>query len=142
MEVKVSDVLAELRIESAHAAKSTCELIYRVSPNPSLWIYPPSTRVRQNAMDSAYSTLEPLFSFLAYSLSTVERAFYKLPGSTVIERYVRSSHQNDPGRTLLELILLIFAIRTLLQSRTRADKKNLIEFSDKVRFKVLGNRSG
>jgi hypothetical protein len=40
-----------------------------------------------------------------------------------------------PGRSILELILFIFAIRTLfkLQSRTRVDK-NFIQFSDRVRF--------
>ncbi|KAG6837531.1 hypothetical protein H0H93_007712 [Arthromyces matolae] len=84
-------------------------------------------------MDSASATLEPLFAFMARSLSTLEYAFNKLPGSAVIQRYIRSSHQNDPGRTLLEVILIIFAIRTLLQSRTRADRagKHFIQFTDK-----------
>ncbi|KAL0945937.1 hypothetical protein HGRIS_012216 [Hohenbuehelia grisea] len=82
---------------------------------------------------SSTSSLEPLFAFLSYSLATAESAFYRLPGSAVIVRYVKSSHQNDPGRTLLELILIIFAIRTLLQSRTRTDKqqKHFIEFNEK-----------
>ncbi|KAH0831343.1 serine palmitoyltransferase [Lanmaoa asiatica] len=79
------------------------------------------------------STLEPLLTFLAYSLSRLESTFYKIPGSAVVARYVKSSHQNDPGRTILELILIIFAIRTLLQSRTRGDKqgKHFIQFSEK-----------
>ncbi len=87
-------------------------------------------------MTSTYNTpLEPVFSFVAECLSSMESTFYRLPGSAIIERYVRSSHQNDPGRTLLELILVALVIRTLLQSRTRADRsaKNFIEFSDKVR---------
>ncbi|KAG6900904.1 hypothetical protein C0993_004341 [Termitomyces sp. T159_Od127] len=84
-------------------------------------------------MESASATLEPLFSFMARSLHMLEFAFNKLPGSAVIQRYIRSSHQNDPGRTILEIILIIFAIRTLLQSRTRADRtgKHFIQFSDK-----------
>ncbi|GLB39604.1 putative aminotransferase class I and II [Lyophyllum shimeji] len=84
-------------------------------------------------MASSSTSLEPLFAFLATSLSKLEYAFNKLPGSAVIQRYVRSSHQNDPGRTILELILVIFAIRTLMQSRTRADRaeKHFIQFSDK-----------
>lgn len=82
-------------------------------------------------MNTTSTTLEPALEFLARTLTTAEAAFNKLPGSAVIQRYVKSSHQNDPGRTILELILLIFAIRTLLQSRTRADK-NYISFSDKV----------
>ena len=87
-------------------------------------------------MDSTSLTIiEPLLGYIAHALSTLERTFYKLPGSAVIERYVRSSHQNDPGRTFLELVLVVFVIRTLLQSRTRADRngKNFIEFTEKVR---------
>lgn len=84
---------------------------------------------------SSSATLEPLFAFLATALNTLESTFNKLPGSAVIQRYVRSSHQNDPGRTLLELLLVVFAIRTLLQSRTRADRKgsHFIKFEEKVR---------
>ena len=44
-----------------------------------------------------------------------------MPKSHVIARYVKSSHQNDAGRTALEILLALFVIRTLLQSRTRAD---------------------
>ncbi|KAF8622397.1 hypothetical protein AX15_007049 [Amanita polypyramis BW_CC] len=84
-------------------------------------------------MENTSTTLEPLLTFLARSLATLEATFTKLPGSAVIQRYVKSSHQNDPGRTLLELILIIFAIRTLLQSRTQADRgdKHFIQFTDK-----------
>lgn len=85
-------------------------------------------------MDNSSSPLDPLFTFLSYALIQVEIAFYKIPGSLVIARYVKSSHQNDPGRTLLEVLLALFAIRTLLQSRTRADngEKHFIQFSEKA----------
>ncbi|PPQ81369.1 hypothetical protein CVT25_015890 [Psilocybe cyanescens] len=84
-------------------------------------------------MNTTSATLAPVFTFLEHALTTAQTTFDKLPGSAVIQRYVKSSHQNDPGRTLLELILVIFAIRTLLQSRTRADRngKHFIQFSEK-----------
>ncbi|KAH9972637.1 serine palmitoyltransferase [Lactifluus volemus] len=84
-------------------------------------------------MDGSASPLEPLFTFLSYALIQAETAFFKLPGSHFIVRYVKSSHQNDPGRTVLEILLALFAIRTLLQSRTRADngEKHFIQFSHK-----------
>jgi hypothetical protein len=87
-------------------------------------------------MDSSASALEPLFAFLSYALIQAELAFFKIPGSHVIARYVKSSHQNDPGRTVLEVLLALFAIRTLLQSRTRADngEKHFIKFSEKARL--------
>ena len=85
-------------------------------------------------MSTVPPALEPLFTTVANGLITVEAAFYKLPGSAIVERYVRSSHQNDPGRTLLEIILFIFAIRTVFQRRTRSSsEKHFIEFSEKVR---------
>ncbi|KAI0827472.1 serine palmitoyltransferase [Trametes gibbosa] len=84
-------------------------------------------------MSSPSQSLELFFKFLSRSYATIETNFYKLPGSAVVARYVRSSHQNDPGRTLLEVILVIFAIRTLLQSRTRGDQsgKHFIQFDEK-----------
>ena len=68
------------------------------------------------------------------TLSSLETGFFKIPGSHVVARYVRSSHQNDPGRTVLEILLFIFAVRTLLQSRTRSDHaaKHFIKFDERV----------
>ena len=85
-------------------------------------------------MASAADSVEYMLRSFNNSLSVLEAAFFRIPGSAVIARYVRSSHQNDPGRTVLELFLVIFAIWTLLQSRTRADKtqKHFVKFSEKV----------
>lgn len=82
------------------------------------------------------NSLTPLFSLIDYSLTTIQTTFNKIPGSAVLQRYVKSSHRNDPGRTILELILLLFAIRTLMQSRTRADRNgsHFIQFTEKVCF--------
>ncbi|KAH9027002.1 serine palmitoyltransferase [Lactarius pseudohatsudake] len=65
-----------------------------------------------------------------------ESAVYIIPGSHVIARYAKSSHQNDPGRTVL---LALFAIRTLLQCRTRADngEKHLVQFSERLEVDEL-----
>ncbi|KAH8979530.1 serine palmitoyltransferase [Lactarius hatsudake] len=84
-------------------------------------------------MASSVSSERPLFAFLSYVLIQAELVFYKIPGSHVVARYVKSSHQNDPGRTVLEILLALFAIRTLLQSRTRADngEKHFTQFSEK-----------
>ena len=62
--------------------------------------------------------LQPIFVFLEYALDKTERAFHAIPGSAVVVRYIQSSHRNDPGRTLLELLLFIFALWTVFQSRT------------------------
>ena len=87
-------------------------------------------------MSTTEVTLQHFAEFLAYALAAAENAFFKIPGSQVVARYVKSSHRNDPGRTVLELILVIFAIRTLLQSRTRADNsgKNFVKYTEQVSF--------
>jgi serine palmitoyltransferase len=40
--------------------------------------------------------------------------FHKVPGSAIILRYIKSSYQNDPVRSAIELFLFLFAIRYLL----------------------------
>ncbi|EPQ30137.1 uncharacterized protein PFL1_02254 [Pseudozyma flocculosa PF-1] len=64
---------------------------------------------------------------------TVAHNFNRLPGSAIFLRYVASSYQNDPIRSLLELFLVVFAIRTVLQSRTRggASGKNFVQLSNR-----------
>lgn len=66
-----------------------------------------------------------------------------LPGSAVIWRYIKSSHQNDPARTFLELLLFLFVVYTWLKSRTRGDKggRNFVKLSQKVRLEVRATSS-
>ncbi|KAF7331593.1 Serine palmitoyltransferase [Mycena kentingensis (nom. inval.)] len=82
---------------------------------------------------SASTTLDAGLALLNTTLDAAVNLFNKIPGSAVVVRYVKSSHRNDPGRTVLELILVVFAIYTLLQSRTRAERngKHFIQFSEK-----------
>ncbi|KAG8710392.1 serine palmitoyltransferase component [Ceratobasidium sp. 395] len=66
-------------------------------------------------------------------IAQAQRAFMSIPGSAAVVRYVKASHQNDPFRTVLELILVVFAIRTLLMNRTRSDRagKNFVKLAEK-----------
>jgi hypothetical protein len=50
---------------------------------------------------------------IAY-LHLVGDYFYKLPGSAIIIRYIRSSYQDDPIRSAIELFLFLFFVRYLL----------------------------
>ena len=88
----------------------------------------------ESSYPAAARTLEPVFAFMSSSLVQLETTFYKIPGSHVVARYVKSSHQNDPGRTVVEVLIFVFLIFTILQQRTRAgdDGKHFIKFSDKV----------
>jgi len=48
----------------------------------------------------------------------------KIPGSAILSRYIRSSYQDDPVRSVVELFLFIFAVRYLLAPAysTKKDK--------------------
>ena len=47
-------------------------------------------------------------------IDTTVNSFQKIPGSAILVRYIRSSYQNDPIRSVVELFLFIFAVRYLL----------------------------
>lgn len=60
-------------------------------------------------------------------------SFQKVPGSAVLVRYVQSSYQNDPIRSALELVLVIFFIRYLLSPSYSTQKQNYVKLRDDVR---------
>ncbi|OXG96102.1 serine palmitoyltransferase [Cryptococcus neoformans A2-102-5] len=79
------------------------------------------------------ASLLPLLGALSSLFYTLQTLFHKVPGSPIIVRYIKSSYQNDPWRSLLEVLLVAFALRTLLKGRTRGDEegKNFIKLTEK-----------
>lgn len=66
--------------------------------------------------------------------------FQKLPGSSVIIRYVRSSYQNDPIRSAIELVLVIFFVRYLLSPSYSTHKQNFVQLNEDVRRPLPATR--
>ena len=58
--------------------------------------------------------------------------FDKIPGSAIIARYIKSSYQDDPVRSAVELFLVLFAIRYLLAPKY-STKPNYVKLSEEVR---------
>ncbi|KAL2359015.1 hypothetical protein RJZ56_008154, partial [Blastomyces dermatitidis] len=46
--------------------------------------------------------------FLEY-LHDLSNQFHRVPGSAILLRYIKSSYQNDPVRSAVELFLFLFA---------------------------------
>lgn len=91
--------------------------------------------MNSTAIPSSQDITNSLLPFLSVISSTVLRVqtfFNRIPGSPILLRYVKSSYQNDPYRSLLELFLVAFALRTLLKGRTRAEgeSKNWVKLTD------------
>lgn len=96
-----------------------------------------SSAAKASAASSSSSSAawaSPLLSNLQEVINSASSAFNKLPGSAIILRYIASSYQDDPIRSLLELFLVVFAVRTVLQSRTRGGSSgsNFVKLSQKV----------
>jgi serine palmitoyltransferase len=70
---------------------------------------------------------------LMIALDRLSAEFQKIPGSAILLRYVRSSYQNDPIRSAVELVLILFAIRYLLAPKY-STKPNYVTLSEEVRF--------
>jgi hypothetical protein len=47
----------------------------------------------------------------------------RIPGSSIAVRYIKSSYQNDPVRSAVELFLFLFAVRYLLAPKYSTQKK-------------------
>ncbi|KAK0949432.1 Structural maintenance of chromosomes protein 2, partial [Friedmanniomyces endolithicus] len=61
--------------------------------------------------NSTYFAAPDLPPTALHFIDTAIASFHKLPGSAIALRYIRSSYQDDPVRSLVELFLFIFAER-------------------------------
>ncbi|GAA5893609.1 serine C-palmitoyltransferase LCB1 [Sporobolomyces salmoneus] len=81
---------------------------------------------------SAISFPELLSAFNS-SFSHLATLSNRIPGSAIVWRYLKASHQDDPLRTVLEILLVFFIVRTYLMARTKGESsgKNFVKFSEK-----------
>lgn len=68
--------------------------------------------------------------FIAFA-NAVSSQFEKIPGSAILARYIKSSYQDDPVRSAVELFLVLFAVRYLLAPKY-STKPNYVKLSEEV----------
>jgi hypothetical protein len=71
----------------------------------------------------------------------VSHQFQRVPGSAILVRYIKSSYQNDPVRSAVELFLFLFAVRYLLAPKY-STKPNFVPLTEEVRSPVSDLRCG
>jgi hypothetical protein len=71
--------------------------------------------------------------FVLDSFNEINHTFQKVPGSAMLVRYIQSSYQNDPVRSAIELILVIFFIRYLLAPSYATHSGNFVTLTEDVR---------
>ena len=77
--------------------------------------------------------------YLINLVRAASEQFQKIPGSAIFLRYVKSSYQNDPVRSAVELFLVLFAIRYLLAPKY-STKPNYVKLSEEVGVADLEHR--
>ncbi|KIW00396.1 uncharacterized protein PV09_08105 [Verruconis gallopava] len=71
-----------------------------------------------------------LQSVLLHYSEIASQQFQKVPGSAIVLRYIRSSYQNDPIRSAIELFLFLFAVGYLLSPSYETKDKNKIVLTE------------
>jgi len=66
------------------------------------------------------------------SMHEITNSFQKVPGSAMLIRYIQSSYQDDPVRSAIELILVIFFVRYLLSPSYATHSNNFVTLSEEV----------
>ncbi|CAN3376976.1 hypothetical protein DIURU_001981 [Diutina rugosa] len=80
---------------------------------------------------SVSPTLELIGTALGNMLVSWLEKLEAIPGGSVIVRYIKKSHQNDPGRTVFEFALFLLLIYYIVGSRTKESKSDTISFSER-----------
>ncbi|CAG8693687.1 2696_t:CDS:2, partial [Dentiscutata erythropus] len=57
------------------------------------------------------------------TITHISIVYSRIPGSGILLKYIKNSHQNDPFRTFLEVLLVLFGIIYLLTNKYRTDNK-------------------
>ncbi|KAG6040768.1 hypothetical protein E4U41_007143 [Claviceps citrina] len=74
--------------------------------------------------------IESFQTKVSHGLQQALTAFQQVPGSAVLLRYIRSSYQNDPVRSAIELVLILFFIRYLLSPSYSTHKQNFVKLRE------------
>lgn len=77
---------------------------------------------------------EYLSNIASFIVSNTERAIElveRVPGGEILIKYIKHSYQDDPYRSLFEVLLLMFAITYFLKSKSSYSKKDYVKLSNK-----------
>lgn len=80
-------------------------------------------------------TMADIQNVVSQYSDSLSQQFQKVPGSAILLRYIRSSYQNDPIRSAIELFLFLFAVGYLLSPKYETKDKNKIKLTEDVRTK-------
>lgn len=74
--------------------------------------------------------LQDAQKYLDDGLKHIGLVLHKLPGSAMFVRYIRSSYQNDPARSAIELAIFLFFVTYLLKPRSESKTRGHVELTE------------
>lgn len=77
--------------------------------------------------------LQDAHQFVVRSVHEITNTFQRVPGSAMLIRYIQSSYQDDPVRSVIELVLVIFFVRYLLAPSYPTHNGNFVKLTEEVR---------
>lgn len=83
-------------------------------------------------MSSGAASLINVTDTATYYVNDALDHFRRLPGSSIVLRYIHSSYQNDPIRSAVELFFFLFAVYYLLSPAYSTTKKTHVPLTDEV----------
>lgn len=82
-------------------------------------------------MNSTVNMQDPLGSAIAF-FRDARNNLQKIPGSSIVTRYIQSSYQDDPVRSAMELFLILFAVYYLVSPTYSTKKEKNVPLTDEV----------
>lgn len=76
--------------------------------------------------------LHDIQAYMVSYMNEITSTFQKVPGSAMLIRYIQSSYQDDPVRSVIELVLVIFFIRYLLAPSYVTHNNNFVQLTEEV----------
>jgi hypothetical protein len=117
------------RVIASVADGSRCTSALRRRP-PKLDTELLCTATTPYSISATIMDLQEVQNATARFLTDANTHFQRIPGSAIAVRYIKSSYQNDPLRSAIELFLFLFAVRYLLAPKYSTQKK--VQLSDAV----------
>ena len=74
--------------------------------------------------------LTELQAKITHYISLFSSRFQQIPGSAIFLRYIRSSYQNDPVRSAIELVLVLFFLRYLVSPSYSTQRTNFVKLTE------------
>jgi serine palmitoyltransferase len=76
------------------------------------------------------------------TFTIASQLYDSIPGSSVVYKYIKASHQNDPLRTVLELVLVVFMVWYIFMKKYKPESKNDVVLTEKVSYSSSWCRLG